>query len=286
MKLRRLRRTVSIALSVAAATFALHTSAIAAPPPGAAAGNPVPPGANAGATPAPNAAPNPNAPPPGPNPSRRQPRPPPQRPAADVAPPAPTSPAEPAEAEHEEEGPKPVNWADFSNKDQPPYLAALINFAILAFIYVYFGRKPIAAALKARREEVSKQIEEAQKIKHEAEARSKQYSAKLDDLGTELATTKATLAAAGAGEKARIVREAEEKAERMQKDALFLLEQERKQVRLDIQREAVEAAVVAAGDLLRTKLTMADQERVAEEFLTTLVPAKTVVAGSSTGGVS
>ncbi len=119
---------------------------------------------------------------------------------------------------------------------------------------------------------MSKQIDEAQKIKHEAEARSKQYASKLEDLGQELATTKAALAAAGAGEKARIVREAEEKAARMEKDATFLVEQERKQMRADLQREAVAGALVAAEELLRTKLTLADQERVAEEFLATLVP--------------
>jgi F-type H+-transporting ATPase subunit b len=195
--------------------------------------------------------------------------------------------AEPAE--HDEEGPKPINWTDMGNKEQPLYLAAFLNFAILAGIYAYFGKKPIEAALLARRETVSKQIEEAQKIKHEAEARSKQYAHKLDDLGTELATTRAALAAAGESEKARIVREAEEKAARMQKDALFLLDQERKQVRADLQREAVHAALTHAEELLKGKLTAADQERVAEEFLLTLVPtskARATGTASTGGGAS
>jgi F-type H+-transporting ATPase subunit b len=192
-----------------------------------------------------------------------------------------------AAAEHAEEHegpPGPMNWFDFSNKEQPPYLAAVINFAILAFIYVYFGKKPIMNALRGRREGVSKQIEEAQKIKHEAEARSKQYAAKLEALGMELETTKAALATAGVGEKARIVREAEERAARMQKDAQLLIEQERAQMHADLQREAVAAALEAAETVLRTKLTQADQERVAEEFLATL-NAKPVAAGSA-GGAS
>ncbi len=36
--------------------------------------------------------------------------------------------------EHEDSAPKPINWTDFTEKDQPPYLAALINFAVLVFI--------------------------------------------------------------------------------------------------------------------------------------------------------
>jgi len=187
-----------------------------------------------------------------------------------------------AHGEHagEHEAPKPVNWTDFSDKEQPPYLAALINFAVLAFIYVYFGKAPLAAALKTRRQEVKQQIDEAQKIMREAEARSKQYTAKLEDLGMELETTKTALAASGAGERARIVREAEEKAARMEKDAAFLVEQERKQMHADLSREAVQASLRAAEELLRTKLTLADQERVAEEFLATLVPAKASQGGA------
>jgi F-type H+-transporting ATPase subunit b len=175
-------------------------------------------------------------------------------------------------AEEHEAGPGPINWANFGNKEQPPYLAALINFAILAFIYVYFGKAPIAAALKSRREGVEKQIEEAQRIKKEAEERSKVYTAKLGDLEGELARTKMALADAGAGEKERIVREAEEKAARMEKDALFLIEQETKQMQLELQREAVDQALVAAEEILRSKITPADHERMAEEFLATLVP--------------
>jgi F-type H+-transporting ATPase subunit b len=179
-------------------------------------------------------------------------------------------------AEHreaaEEEGPKPVNWLDFSNKHQPPYVAALINFGILLFLYGYFGKKPIAAALVSRRERVAKQIEEAQRMKQEAETRSKQYAAKLGDLDQELVRTKTSLAEAGVGEKERIVREAEEKAVRMEKEAHFLLEQEARQTQLDLQRETVHAALHAAEDLLRTKITHADQERMAEDFLATLVP--------------
>ena len=68
------------------------------------------------------------------------------------------------------------------------------------------------------------------------------------------------------------MREAEEKAARMEKDAQFLLEQEARQMQLDLRREAVDAALVAAEEILRSKITTADQERMAEEFLATLVP--------------
>jgi F-type H+-transporting ATPase subunit b len=110
-------------------------------------------------------------------------------------------------------------------------------------------------------------MDEAKAIRREAEARSKEYAARLAGLDQEVVGTKAALAEVGEGEKARIVREAEEKGERMRKDAVFLLEQERKQARIDLQRDAVQRALADAEGLLRTRLTPADHERIAEEFL-------------------
>jgi F-type H+-transporting ATPase subunit b len=182
--------------------------------------------------------------------------------------------AEPSHAEPskgaEEESPGAINWFDFTNKEQPPYAAMLINFGLLAFVYYRFGKKPVAEALKKHRDSVAKEIEEAQRMKREAENRAKTYQAKLKDLEIELGQTKLALEEAGKGERDHIVKEAEEKAARMQKDAAFLLDQETKQMRLDLQREAVLAALAAAEELLKERVTQGDQERLAEEFLATL----------------
>ena len=40
-------------------------------------------------------------------------------------------------------GPKPMNMADFSNKETPPYVALLVNFGLLAFAYYSLGKKPV-----------------------------------------------------------------------------------------------------------------------------------------------
>jgi F-type H+-transporting ATPase subunit b len=176
---------------------------------------------------------------------------------------------EASEAE-ENAAPAPINWIDFSNKKQPPYAATLLNFAILIGIYVAFGKKPIAEALKMRRANVAKQIEEAQRMKAEAEERAKIYQAKLEHLEEELAATRAALVEAGKGDRDRIVREAEEKADRLERDATFLIEQEMKQLRQDLMRSTVEIAVQAAEELLKKRVTPADQERLADEYLAEL----------------
>jgi F-type H+-transporting ATPase subunit b len=177
--------------------------------------------------------------------------------------------AAPHGAEHatEEHAPKGINWTDFGNKEQPPFAAQLLNFAILLGIFFYFGRKPVMAGLKARRDSVAKEIEEAQRMKKEADERAKMYQAKLARLEEELATTKAALVQAGKGERDRIIREAEEKAERLARDAKELLVQESKQIRQDLVNETIDLAMQAAEEVLKERITGADQQRLADEYL-------------------
>jgi F0F1-type ATP synthase membrane subunit b/b' len=170
------------------------------------------------------------------------------------------------EVEHEH-GLKDINWFDITNTKQPPYIAMLFNFALLIWIYIRFGKKPIQEGLESRREEIAKEIEEAQRMKKEAKARAKKYQALLAGLAEELEATKLGLIEAGRADKDRIVREAEEKAVRMRKDAVFMLDQEIRQMKVDLVKETVDVAVAAAEELLKKRITQADQERLADEFL-------------------
>lgn len=190
-----------------------------------------------------------------------------------------------AEEEKEENAPPAdVNWVDFG-RDTPPYLAMLINFGILVAGYYYLGKKPIAAALKSRRDNIAREIEEAQKMRKEAEKRARVYQAKLERLEAEMQTTRDALVRAGEAERERLVLEAEAKAERMRKDAEFIVEQELKQLRVDLQRDTVEAAIAAAEELLKKRVTPADQERLAEDYLADLGRAPAAAAPSH-GGAS
>ena len=127
--------------------------------------------------------------------------------------------------------------------------------------------------------QIAKEIEDAQRMKHEAEERAKVYQEKLAKLEEEMATARNSLVHAGEAEQERMVRDAEAKAERMRRDAEFLVEQELKQIRSDLLREAVETAVRAAEDLLKARVTPADHERLAEDYLSDLGRSKAAPAG-------
>ncbi|MGH7270227.1 MAG: hypothetical protein ACREJ3_07320 [Polyangiaceae bacterium] len=180
----------------------------------------------------------------------------------------------------EEDGPATMNWTEFG-QETPPFIAMLINFAILAAGYTLLGKKPIAAALKARRDSITKDIEDAQRMRHEAEERAKLYQGKLEKLEEEMRIARESLVHAGEADHDRVVKEAEAKAERMRKDAQFLVEQELKQIRADLWRESVDAAVRAAEDLLKARVTPSDHERLAEDYLADLARSKSTQSGRS-----
>jgi F-type H+-transporting ATPase subunit b len=183
-------------------------------------------------------------------------------------------------AAHDESGPPPpINWWHGllgpkegaapsllwrSPEEPPPFLASVINFAVLAFVIAYFGRKPLASALAKRKESIMREIDEAQKTREAAEARLKQYEAKLERMGEEIERLRSELREQGERQKARIVAEANERRERMRQDAQLLLAHERDEMRRNLTREAVDDAARIAVELLAQRMTLADHERFVE----------------------
>ena len=73
----------------------------------------------------------------------------------------------------------------------------------------------------------------------------------------------------------------------MKRDADFLLEQESKQSKVDLTKQAVLEASTLAEQLLKTSLTPADHERFCEEFLQDLgKKTATAHAGAGSAGAA
>ncbi len=149
-------------------------------------------------------------------------------------------------------------------------LPSLVNFVLLIALFVVLFRDSVGKALRRRRAEIEQALTEAARLKAEAEAKHKEYSERMARLDQELALIRKEMISAGEKERDRIVAEAEHKAARMRKEAQFLIEQQVKQLRVDLTRDTVEAAVAAAEQLLLKATTTYDQQRLAQEYLTAL----------------
>ncbi|MET0790452.1 MAG: ATP synthase F0 subunit B [Polyangiaceae bacterium] len=160
-----------------------------------------------------------------------------------------------------------------------PFGAMLLNSAILYYLLVRFAKKPIADALKSRKATILRGMEEAGKMKRDAEAQLADYEQKLANVDQEIERVRTDMRASGQAERKRILAEAKEKRTRMERDAQTLIGQELKAAREGLQAELTRAALRSAEATLRSKLTASDQSRLADEYLTGIKSAATALRG-------
>lgn len=151
-----------------------------------------------------------------------------------------------------------------------PFGAWILNTAILFYFVGRFSRRPVADALKKRKLGIMHGIEEASKMKDDAADRLADYEEKLAHISDEIERVKREMREAGEAERARILEEAREKRERVQRDAKILIDQEMKAARELLLHETVATAVSSASDLLAKQLGPQDHERLASEYLAAL----------------
>jgi F0F1-type ATP synthase membrane subunit b/b' len=178
----------------------------------------------------------------------------------------------------EKEGVEPsVLWRP---KGMPvPFGALALNAAILYWLLIKFGKKPISDALKARKLGIMKGMEEAGRMKAEAEASLAKYKKQLDEIDSEVERIRREMKEAGEAESARIVRDAKERRERMERDARTLVEQELKAARETLVRETVRAAVKSAEATLVSKIGDSDRQRLGDEFLASVKASGAALRG-------
>jgi F-type H+-transporting ATPase subunit b len=160
-----------------------------------------------------------------------------------------------------------------------PFGALALNAAILYWLLIRFGKKPISEGLKARKLGIMKGMEEAAKVKAQAEARLAELQQKLDDIDQEVARIKREAKESSEAESARILSEAKERRARMERDARTLVEQELKAAREGLLRDTVRAAVKSAEITLNAKIGDADQQRLGDEYLASIKASGAALRG-------
>jgi len=160
-----------------------------------------------------------------------------------------------------------------------PFGALALNAGILYWLLIKFGKKPISDALKARKLGIMKGMEEAARMKAEAEASLAKYKKQLDEIDSEVERIRREMKEAGEAESARILSEAKERRERMERDAHTLVEQELKAARETLMRETVRAAVKSAEATLVAKIGDADRQRLGDEFLASVKASGAALRG-------
>lgn len=172
----------------------------------------------------------------------------------------------------------------FRPKGMPvPFLALLVNAAILFGGLFWIGRKGLKQGLIDRRQRIIQGMEDAAKMKKQAREQLAQYEKKLADIEAEVERLRREMRQAAEVERANILAEAKARRERMERDARQLIEQELHAAREELRKDTIRGAVESATELLRERITPEDRSRLDREYLGTVGQGLRLPGGSSRG---
>lgn len=143
-----------------------------------------------------------------------------------------------------------------------------VNFLILAFLLIKFGRSPIRTFLDGKKQEIAEVIEtleaEKQQILSQIDANQKQ----LDNSQERLAELKKRIIAQGEKNRQKIIAEAEQESKMLLKSAKLKVESRIEEARSGLKAEMVDTAIALAMERLPQNLTKADNQKFIDAFLT------------------
>lgn len=148
-----------------------------------------------------------------------------------------------------------------------PFGAWLLNAALLYGVIFRYAKKPLAEALKNRKSGILRGMNEAKRMRKDAQSRLADYESKLERIDQEIERVTKEMRDAAATERQAVLKEARERRERMERDARLLVEQELLAAREGMKRELVSQALASAAETLKKRLTEEDGRRLADEYL-------------------
>jgi F-type H+-transporting ATPase subunit b len=185
--------------------------------------------------------------------------------------------AAPSEAAENDEPRGIVNWWSWdygvNAKDPahkgwpPPFGFALINFAVFLGIMSRLAWKPLKAFMIQRHDGIAKALDDAAKLRAEAQSVLDAYQGKLAGLDGEIDKLLVTIRKEAEAEKGRIIAAAEADAKRLKLDAERQIAAEIERARRELRRGVIEAALSAADETLRKSIAADDQKKMAERYV-------------------
>jgi F-type H+-transporting ATPase subunit b len=159
----------------------------------------------------------------------------------------------------------PAQAADDSDLSNFVYTA--INLVMLIAVLVYVARKPIQSFFEERRLQIREELDNAAKLRDEAESRFTDWQRRLVSLDGELDQLRSRARERAETERDRILAAAAAAAERIRGDARAAIEQETRRAQALLRDEASSLAIELAEGVLEREVTDADRARLVDEFI-------------------
>lgn len=142
-----------------------------------------------------------------------------------------------------------------------------VNFGIIAFFLVKFGRKPIGDFLASRREAIDKQIKNYEQQKEAAEEKIEEATQMLKDSTVRFEKIKERIIEDGEKKKQQIIEEARQESAILVASARQRIENQIGEARNLIRAEMVESAIALAEQRLPEEITKTDEQELIDQFM-------------------
>lgn len=142
-----------------------------------------------------------------------------------------------------------------------------LNFGILALILYKALKKPVGQGLKDRADGVRQELEDARLAKEAAEAKYREYKDRVANLEQEIQRLRDDFAAEGEVQRQRILREGQEAAASVARNAESAGANEVKRAKDELRVEIAELAVRLTEEILTKAYTADDQKRAVRQTI-------------------
>jgi len=159
-----------------------------------------------------------------------------------------------------------INWLEI--------IALWGNFFILLFFLPKIIKSLTGATpkehLQNQRNEMAQQLKDAEEKQAEAEKRLAEYAKKLGNLEREVKQIMAGYEAQAKADEEKAQTDAEQRIERLMRDADFTVNQESLKAQRAIRQAAIDATIELSESIISERITDADRRRLADEYISNL----------------
>lgn len=136
------------------------------------------------------------------------------------------------------------------------------NLFLFVGALIYFIRRPVSDALRARREGIRRELMRAREERDAANAKLEEVEARLQRLDAEVASVREQARREAEAEGERVRRSADEEADKLREQARREVESAGKAARQELRRYAAEQSVRLAEEMIRRDIRPEDDQRL------------------------
>ena len=146
-------------------------------------------------------------------------------------------------------------------------LAKVLNLLIFVGVLIYFLRRPLGEAFRARREGIRLELMRAQEERNAALAKLEEVEGRLSRLDAEVEAIRVQARKEAAEERSRIERATEEDIRKLREQARREIESTAKAARAELRAYTAEQSVRLAEGMIRRDIRPEDDARLMSEYI-------------------